>query len=304
MKEKPLTYIKEFGLKLWLIQILIMVLNKLRICQNLKVKLKIAKNKAINKYLENQYKDIINNYKNKNYNTEKFSNKIWIFWWQGTKKAPEIVNKCLTSINKYMPDKQIIIITEKNINKYFKIPDFIKEKLNKKEMTFTTFSDYLRMNLLKKYGGFWMDATIFLTDNPFKNVSHNFYTIKFHTADKTSISKGRWCGFFIGGENQGFYDFMVDFFNSYFQEHKLLIDYFLIDYVIEIAYKNIKNIKTKFDSVPYNNEQIHKLQSLLNQKYDKHTFDELLKENKVHKLSYKQPIKDDENTFYKKISQY
>ena len=302
MKDHPIKYIKSFGFKLWLTQINILILNKLKILNSLKNKLSVSKNKQIKKYLEKKYNYIINKYKTYNSKESPTSKNIWIFWWQGIENAPGIVKNCINSIKKYMPNYNIVIITQNNINNYYQIPDFIKYKLENKQLTFTTFSDILRMNLLKTYGGFWMDATIFLTDNPFKEINENeFYTIKFHTDEKTSISKGKWCGFFIGGNNQPFYEFMTDFFNEYFKKEKLLIDYFLIDYTVNIAYQTIETIKNKFDSVKYNNEQIHKLQSLLNNKFDENEYKKLLKTNCVHKLSFKSNIEENEDNFYNKI---
>lgn len=301
MKDHPIKYIKSFGFKLWITQINILILNKINVFKSFKSKLSVSKNKQIKKYLEKKYSYVIKNYKNYNSKETPQSNNIWIFWWQGIDCAPEIVKNCINSIKKYLPNYNIVIITKDNVNKYYQIPDFIKNKLENKELTFTTFSDILRMNLLKTYGGFWMDATIYLTDDPFKEIDKNdFYTIKFHTDEKTSISKGKWCGFFIGGNNQIFYEFMAEFFNEYFKKEKLLIDYFLIDYTVNIAYNNIETIKNKFDHVKYNNEQIHKLQSLLNNKFNDSEYKALLKTNCVHKLSFKTHIEEKEN-FYTKI---
>ncbi len=300
MKKKPFTYIKSFGLRLYLTQILILIFSKFNIFTKLKEKLKISKNKQINKILSTKYNYIINKYKKTEIKSEKYSNKIWIFWYQGLENAPQLVKKCIESIKNNCQDKEIIIITQNNINNYYKIPDYIKNKINNNQITLTHLSDILRMNLLKNYGGHWIDATIYLTDNPFNNELFN--TIKFHTEELTSISKGKWCGFFIGGKNQLFFDFMVDFFNEYWKKEQLLIDYFLIDYVINIAYNNIDKIKTTFDQVPFNNEYIHKLQSMLNIEYNEKEYKKLLQKNYVHKLSYKEPIIiSDKNNYYNKI---
>lgn len=300
MKQRPFTYIKSFGLKLWLTQILILILNKFNIFITLKEKLTISKNKQIIIYLSKKYKYIIEKYNDYENKENKYSNKIWVFWYQGIDNAPILIKKCIESIKKQCKDKEIIVITKENIEDYYKIPEYIKSKINNKQITLTHLSDILRMNLLKKYGGHWIDATIFLTDNPFKNDSFN--TIKFHTNELTSISNGKWCGFFIGGKNQIFYNFMVDFFNEYWKEQIILIDYFLIDYTINIAYNNISTIKKEFDNVSYNNEKIHELQKKLNNKFDKKEFIKLTSKNIVNKLSYKEQINiEDTDNFYNYI---
>lgn len=300
MKKQPIKYLKYFGLKLWLIEASILVLNKLNIFNRIKEKLIIIKKNIINKYLTKKYNNVISKYKNASIKNEKYSNKIFIFWWQNLEKADEIIKIAINSIKKQCTNKEIIIITKENIDLYYKMPKFIKEKFDNGEITLTHFSDILRMNLLRKYGGFWMDATIFLTSKP--KLNQEFTTIKFHTNEKTSISNGKWCGFYIGGKNQLFYEFMVDFFNEYWKNESIMIDYFLIDYIINIAYNNIELIKEKFDNVPFNNEEIHKLCNILNNEYNDTEWKKLTKNNYVHKLSYKKNIiKNNKDNYYNKI---
>ena len=303
MKEKPIKYIRCFGFKLWCTNILILIFNKFNIFKHLKEKLQVSKNKQIIKYLENNYNNIIEKYKKVNINTKNKNNdnNIWIFWWQGIENAPDLIKSCINSIKKHCKDKEIVIIDKNNIDKYYKMPDYISNKVNNGTISITHLSDILRMNLLKKYGGHWIDATIFLTANPF-NKNNSFNTIKFHCNEDTSISKGRWCGFFIGGENKVFYDFMVETFNTYWKQETIIIDYFFIDYAISIAYNRIPIIKKEFDKITFNNENIHKLQSFLNKKFDKKEYNELLKSNSVHKLSYKETIDtNNKNNYYNNI---
>lgn len=301
MKKDFILYIKKFGLKLWIMQMMIMVFNKLNIFEKYKNKLRFQKNKVINKWLLKNYKDLIEKYKNLKEDLNKnYSNNIWIFWWQGLETAPEIVKASIESVRHNCPNYKINIITEENINDYYKIPQNILNKLQNKTITLTHLSDIIRMNLLNNYGGFWIDATIYLTKNPFiEKTFKNYYTIKFDAEnDKTSISRGKWCGFFQGGSNPLYYKFMVEFFNTYWENEPIMIDYFLIDYAIELAYQNFPEVKKSFDSVPYNNLNIHELQSLLNETFDIKNFNKLKSVNDVHKLSYKLPIKDIYNTYY------
>lgn len=301
MKKKPFTYIKSFGLRLYLTQIIILVLSKFNILLKLRNKLRVSKNKQINKILTKRYQYLIDKYKNITIsNQNKSSNKIWIFWYQGLENAPLVIKKNILTIKHYCKDREIVILTKDNICEYYDMPNFIRNKINNNQITITYLSDILRMNLLKKYGGFWMDATMFLTDNPLKN--NDFYTIKFHTDEETSISKCLWVIGFIGGQNQLFYDFMVDFFNDYWSKEELVIDYFMTDYVIRIAYDNIKLIKDVFDKVDYNNKDLFKLQTIINNKYDDKVWKELVKNNQVHRLTYKEYINmDDKENYYAKI---
>lgn len=94
----------------------------------------------------------------KNFSTDKI---IWQYWAQGFENAPDIIKKCLNSVNQFAPDYTIIRLNDENLHEYLTIPDFIIAKREK--MTTAHFSDILRLMLLKTYGGIWMDATIMLT---------------------------------------------------------------------------------------------------------------------------------------------
>ena len=45
-------------------------------------------------------------------------NKVWIFWYQGLDGAPNLVKSNINSIKRILKDKEVIILTEKNLNKY------------------------------------------------------------------------------------------------------------------------------------------------------------------------------------------
>lgn len=88
---------------------------------------------------------------------------IWICWFQGMENAPELVKRCYASVKRNMPDKEIIVITKENMDQYVNFPDHILKKWKRGLITDTKMSDFLRMELLIRYGGLWMDSTIFLS---------------------------------------------------------------------------------------------------------------------------------------------
>lgn len=78
---------------------------------------------------------------------------IWFLWLQGLDQAPVVVQKCYESWLKHNPDWNIVLLNEDTIQEY--IP------LNPRQITHQALSDILRINLLAKYGGIWIDATCF-----------------------------------------------------------------------------------------------------------------------------------------------
>ena len=85
--------------------------------------------------------------------------KIWFYWSKGFNDCPRIVKTSLTSLKKYSENFEINYLCEKTVW------NFISNKINKKTwklMSEQHRSDYIRISLLEKYGGLWIDATVII----------------------------------------------------------------------------------------------------------------------------------------------
>ncbi|MCG0638143.1 polysaccharide biosynthesis protein [Lactiplantibacillus plantarum] len=265
------------------------------------------RHKIVLKYIYKDYENIIKKYagfKDEKYSLKKTNKKIiWIFWWQGISNAPVIVKMCIKSVIDNNKAATIIIIDKNNIKKYADLPNYIYEKVASGIISLTQLSDILRWNLLSNYGGLWMDSTLYniraLPDYCFDN----FFTAGPFSNDKEhfNISCGKWTGFFIGGNSDNvFFEYMNEMFLVYWKHSKYLVDYFLIDYFIYIAYqKNIGNLRCLLRYRKENNICLFDLEKKINRVYDRNFF----KSNKntfVYKLSYKVKFKKG-NTFFHEL---
>ena len=126
--------------------------------------------KAKNK-LKKKYYKVLKEFdlKFKNDLPQESSNKVWICWFQGMDNAPYIVKKCYESIKTHLKDKEIIVITEENMSNYVDFPDFIIDKWKKGIISNAHMADLLRLDLLIKYGGMWIDSTVFCTSSNIPN---------------------------------------------------------------------------------------------------------------------------------------
>jgi len=77
---------------------------------------------------------------------------------QGEEQMPRLVKTCYESWKTVNPDYEVILLHEDNFRDYITIDPAI---LNNKQITIQAFSDILRINLLKRHGGVWVDATCF-----------------------------------------------------------------------------------------------------------------------------------------------
>lgn len=79
---------------------------------------------------------------------------IWTFW---DGEPSDFVNKCIKTWKKFNPDHEVNILNKTNIKKY--LPDIDLTSLKHVEKI-QRYSDIVRSNILSKYGGIWMDASI------------------------------------------------------------------------------------------------------------------------------------------------
>lgn len=237
--------------------------------------------------------------------TEKGNSKtIWLFWWQGVDSMPSIVKSCVNSVKKHSNGKKVVLITKDNFFDYTNISSNILKKFDDGAITLTHLSDILRFNLLYNYGGLWIDATVYCTGEIGDSYFGDLYTSGGYYGTDPKFVDGKWTGFLIGGNSKNeLFRFMNDFFESYWENNDHLIQYFLIDYGLEYAYKN--NIGGFMDYVDNkalnNNPNLFELAPLLNDRYDKNIFNELKLNTIMFKLSYKIKFNDDDDTFYQKI---
>ena len=84
---------------------------------------------------------------------------IWFCWLQGMENAPELVKVCLESLRASIRE-DIIVLDAQNYTDYVTLPEYVTRKYKKGIIPPALFSDMLRLELLIKYGGTWIDSTV------------------------------------------------------------------------------------------------------------------------------------------------
>lgn len=112
---------------------------------------------------------------------------IWRYWDQGWDNAPYMIKDCTKSIEYYAPDFEINNLDKNNINDFIKLPNEL-ETIPDIPMQCT--SDIIRLLLLKKYGGIWIDATVFMNMNLANFIEqYNYESLFFFRwENKTAVS--------------------------------------------------------------------------------------------------------------------
>lgn len=256
--------------------------------------------KAIIKILKKEMKDVIGKYKklpyvNKKNEVEEYERAVWIFWYQGYDNMPDIVKGCYKSIvDNLGNDKKdnIHLITKYNIKDYVDIDINIINKINNKNITITHFSDILRAELLKKYGGCWIDATCFVVDKPDDDIwEYEFYSQKYAEGKANFFNDGKWSAYFLMCKKESIvFSYLNDFFEEYWRNNDYLIEYYLIDYALYIAYNEIDVIKKIIDKVPENNPEVMTICEKWNDNINDIKLNNIVKNNWFLKLTWKEKI--------------
>lgn len=130
-----------------------------------------AKRWAVYEYLKKNYSYILLDEKYQNLSLDKkigieeHKSPIWILWLQGFKAAPEVVKICVRSIKKRLAGEQLYLLDQYNVFDYIDVPYYIVDKWKKGVISYTHFSDFVRVRILNIYGGIWIDATVYFTGN-------------------------------------------------------------------------------------------------------------------------------------------
>ncbi len=261
---------------------------------------KVNKNWIIYTFLKSRYSGFLKKYKKVHNSVHEYSDTVWWCWFQGEENAPEIVKACLESVRKNMPGKKVIVITEKNMYDYVSMPDFIIEKYKKGIISRTHFSDLLRLELLIRHGGLWIDSTVLCTDCP--DYAFNTPLFAFKTNEKNDPATVAQNWFISAEKNNPILTLTRDLLHNYWKCHNILIHYFIFYFFLKLA---AEKYSEEWNSIPfYSDVPPHILQRELFTQYTEKRIAQLKRMSDIHKLTYK--FKDESNlekqgTFYKKI---
>ena len=256
-------------------------------------------------FLETNFSDFLSSY---TYNRSNYENKkrkkIFSLWIQGYDFAPELVKKTINSQKEYANKfgYEYILLDQTNLYDYVKLPKHIVKKYKEKKIDFIKYSDIIRTVLLSRYGGIWLDATIYIdSKEKLSYLEEKFYTIRASGKEKYPkyVANGRWALFCLSEGKGGIIcDFLKNIQFEYFEKYDFPVDYFLIDYLMELGYRTNSHIRREIDDVIYNNKNLYYLVENFSNKYNEKEWKRILVDTRIFKCSYKVSIDSKKNSFY------
>lgn len=235
-----------------------------------------------------------------NLEKKKNNDTVWVMWLQGLENAPEIVKKCIESQKKYMPEKKFIVIDEKNFSEYVTLPDFIMEKRNKGIISNALFSDIMRLELLNKYGGYWIDASVLMTDDvllrDIEDLPLFCFSFYYFGFNPEIMELNSW--FIHSTTNNNMLSLLQKMLYAYLQDYNYVSNYYILHILGSIVDDYYKE---EYEAMPIVSQvDSHVLATYIYDDFDKKKYEILRKRIGIHKLS----IKFDQEKLHKKGSFY
>ena len=255
--------------------------------------------------LRKQYRRYVQEYMRESGKSEPLayvhSRTIWVCWMQGMDHAPELVQCCFRSLQRHLADRKIVVITEENYREFVEFPVHIEEKYKKGVISRTHFSDLLRLELLIRYGGTWIDATVLCTG---ANVPE--YILDSDLFVYQCLKPGRdghdctissWLMTACG--NHPILMLTRALLYRYWETHNYMKDYYLLHDFFQIAAEAYPEEWKK--TVPTDSSAPHILLLNLFEAYDETWLRYVTDMTCFHKMSYKhgEPERAREGTYYR-----
>ena len=261
-------------------------------------------NQKLYKIYAHKVDDLLIKYQSEENKTEDKvpARRIYFCWFQGVDNAPELVKKCYASLQEHITDREILLITNDNYRDYVTFPDYIEDKIKRGIISRTHMSDLLRLELLTRYGGTWIDATVLCTDTPpsyMLDADMFVFQLLKPGCDGHSLCFSTW--FVTAKPGAVLLRLTLDLLYDYWAKHDVMWDYFIFHQITEVVRAKCPGEWAKI--IPFSNEMPHILLLRLFEPYNEEMWQAIKRETPFHKLSYKFDEVEFRklNTYYSKI---
>jgi hypothetical protein len=173
---------------------------------------------------------------------------MWINWFQGWDNAPRLLSSVRKSWSLLNPEWELVSLSNKNIRKYTDLyQDF--PHLRNAYYSPQVVSDLLRLSLLSRYGGVWVDATLLATkplNDWLPNVT-NAGMFAFARSDRDRML-ANW--FIAAAPSNSVIEVWKQYCSEYWQNREVEELYFWHHMLFGLAYQNESSVRSSWDLTP------------------------------------------------------
>lgn len=236
---------------------------------------------------------------------------VWFCWLQGIEQAPAIVKACYNSLQRHLVQEfnvqgyEIKVIDNENWKEYVELPDNIVKKWEKKRIPAALFSDLLRLELLIKYGGTWIDSTVLCTG--FQDSSSMFqecldadlFLFQYTKQHSIPVSISNW--FITASTYNEVMIVLRDMLYAYWKDYNCTLDYYIFHLFFSMLSKEYPE---EILAMPYA-QSVNSLVIMhhLGDKFNQEKWDKLKQRVSFHKLAFRvsKEVKEDKENYFNKI---
>ena len=255
----------------------------------------------INKY-ETEMKLLRNASDAARYENNSQSDKVWFCWLQGMDEAPELVRACLESIKRNVTEN-VVVVDERNYTEYVALPDYVVEKYRKGRIPGALFSDMLRLELLIKYGGTWIDSTVLATERgsdakpSWQEITDSELFIYRYYRKGRVVGISNW--FIHAKKGNMLLRDLRDMLYAYWRDYDCTVEYYIFHLFFRVVARRYPEMIAKMPKG--NSYHALLLRDRIDQPFDKVWWEKLKANVPFHKLNYRKVPNNASGTFYEYI---
>lgn len=212
------------------------------------------------------------------------SDRVFTYWAQGLDQAPPVVRENFDRMHRVFGER-LVILTDENSEEWVPRPKFEAYRPN---MVPRERSDVLRMDLLRTYGGLWLDSTCLVTE-PF-TVPPGFFA--FPKEGKRAVGTARLSVWALASEPGGYLaSLFAEALHAYWSSYDEALDYYFIHHIFEVLclldpafdeeWQRAASVGRSWGIAP------RELYRVMGEDYDPERAAQILEGSPVHKLNHK-----------------
>jgi hypothetical protein len=209
------------------------------------------------------------------------SDVVWVFWAQGFDQAPDVVKLCRATMARHLT-RPVVELTDESIGALVSLPADIDAMVTDR----TARSDLLRLELLARYGGTWLDATCYLTDDVGARLTEHAQESGFFAPAKENTTIGTWN--LTAEPGHRLVTMTLEALYASWRKDGKLPHYFTFHHLFEALALTDPRFGELVEAMPrVPTAQSLRLRHLMSRDVTDQEFEQALARTTIHKLSYK-----------------
>jgi len=210
--------------------------------------------------------------------------RIWVYWAQGIESAPAVVRRCHEELRRLHAPEEILVLDDSLVPDYVDIPEVVRRRTGRNK---TKFADVLRVELLLRYGGVWLDATCLVRRRVFDAIADDmgsgFLAYRYRP--------GLISTWLMASEpGHPIVRLLREAQIAYWEHYRRPIDYYVLHHLFEALDRLDEDFRARWAATPERSSEIPTLlQYAMDEPFDPQRYRELLEASWIHKLTYKFP---------------